>query len=311
MTDLSTAINQMAILFLVAAVGFAAAKLGFIDNHAKDKLNALLMNITLPCMVLASVEGSSPESAGALVGGSFILGAAQFFVLLLVGFACNVALRVPREQRRLYLFMSVCSNTGFLGLPVIASVFGDASIIVSSIFVMMQGVFLYSIGFALLVSKEGGGAKLTWSSVVNPAMVACLAAVVLFLSGVRFPPVIQGSLDMVGGLTTPIALMLVGVIISQVNVKAVVSEWRMYPYVLVKQLVVPAALFLALRSFAGVPPLLTGVFVLMVATPVGTLVPMWAERFGRDPVLAAKGTVISTALSFALLPALIVFMATV
>ncbi len=307
MTDLSTAIEQMAILFLVACIGFASAKLGFIDNHAKDKFNKLLMNVTLPCMIVASAEGASPDAAGALIGGAFVLGAVLFFMLLLIGFLCNLLLRVPHGQRRLYLFMSVCSNMGFLGIPLIASVFGDASIILSSIFVMMQGVFLYSIGLMLLASKESGGASMSWTSIVNPAMVACILAVALFLGGVQLPSVIQGTLDMVGGLTTPIALMLIGVIISQVNVKAVVSEWRMYPYVAIKQLIVPAALFLVLRSFLDMP-LLVGVFVLMMAMPVGTLVPMWAEQFGRDPVLGAKGTIISTALSFAFLPVLITFM---
>ena len=124
--------------------------------------------------------------------------------------------------------MSVCSNMGFLGIPVIASVFGDASIILSSIFVMMQGVFLYSLGFMLLSSEEGGGEKVSWSAIMNPAMVACILAIALFLGGVKLPSVIQGTFDLVGGLTTPLALMLVGVIISQVNVKAVVSEWRLY-----------------------------------------------------------------------------------
>ncbi len=307
MTDLSTAIDQMAMLFLVACVGFASAKLGFIDNHAKEKLNKLLMNVTLPCMVVASAKSTGPDASGALIGGAFVLGAALFFALLLVGFACNILLRVPRGDRRLYLFMSVCSNMGFLGIPVIASVFGEASVILSSIFVMMQGVFLYSLGFMLLASDEGG-AKVTWSSVVNPAMVACILAIALFLGGVRLPSVIQGTLDLVGGITTPLALMVVGVIISQVNAKAVACEWRLYAYTAIKQLIVPAALFLALRLVVD-SPLLVGVFVLMMATPVGTLVPMWAEKFGRDPVLAAKGTIISTALSFAFIPALVTFMA--
>lgn len=310
MTDLSTAIEQMVMLFLVACVGFGSAKLGYLDNHTKERLNKLLMNVTLPCMVIASAESAGADASGTLIGGAFILGAVLFFTLLLVGFVCNLLLRVPRKDRRLYLFMSVCSNMGFLGIPVIASVFGDASIILSSIFVMMQGVFLYSLGFMLLSSEEGGGEKVSWSAIMNPAMVACILAIALFLGGVKLPSVIQGTFDLVGGLTTPLALMLVGVIISQVNVKAVISEWRLYLYTAVKQLIVPAGLFLALRLVVA-SPLLVGVFVLMMATPVGTLVPMWAERFGRDPVLAAKGTIISTALSFAFIPALITFMATV
>lgn len=51
-------LSQMAILIIVAAVGFLAAKLDYLDEYTNQKLTKLLLNITLPCMVVASVHGA-------------------------------------------------------------------------------------------------------------------------------------------------------------------------------------------------------------------------------------------------------------
>lgn len=61
-------LSQMAILIIVAAVGFLAAKLDYLDEYTNQKLTKLLLNITLPCMIVASVHGLSAADAGETVG---------------------------------------------------------------------------------------------------------------------------------------------------------------------------------------------------------------------------------------------------
>ncbi len=66
-------LSQMAILIIVAAVGFLAAKLDYLDEYTNQKLTKLLLNITLPCMVIASVHGLSAADAGETVGITFAM----------------------------------------------------------------------------------------------------------------------------------------------------------------------------------------------------------------------------------------------
>ena len=54
MGSLSGAISQMAILILIAAMGFVSAKIGYIDMDIRAKLTKILVNITLPCMIVIS-----------------------------------------------------------------------------------------------------------------------------------------------------------------------------------------------------------------------------------------------------------------
>lgn len=309
MVDLSSAITQMAILLLVTIIGFAAAKRGYLDEHVKDKLTLLLLNVTLPCMILASAGSIDASQMGGQIGWTFALGIAQFFLLLASGALCNLVLRTPRGERPLYLFMSVLTNTGFVGIPVIAALYGDRTVLLSSVFIMAMNLLIYSVGFALIAPRGTKTGQSPWKAMANPATVASLGAIGLLLAGVRLPAVIEGTLDMVGGITAPVAMLLVGVIVANMPLREVATEWRLYPFIVVRQLLVPAALFLALRPLVP-DPVVLGLFVIMFAMPVGSMASMFAGQFGRDQALPAKGTVLSTMASFAIIPALVVFMGT-
>lgn len=309
MVDLSSAITQMAILLLVTIIGFAAAKWGYLDEHVKGKLTLLLLNVTLPCMILASAGSIDASQMGGQIGWTFALGIAQFFLLLASGALCNLVLRTPRGERPLYLFMSVLTNTGFVGIPVIAALYGDRTVLLSSVFIMAMNLLIYSVGFALIAPRGTKTGQSPWKAMANPATVASLGAIGLLLAGVRLPAVIEGTLDMVGGITAPVAMLLVGVIVANMPLREVATEWRLYPFIAVRQLLVPAALFLALRPLVP-DSVVLGLFVIMFAMPVGSMASMFAGQFGRDQALPAKGTVLSTMASFAIIPALGVFMGT-
>ncbi|OXN00358.1 AEC family transporter [Bifidobacterium vansinderenii] len=308
MVDLTGAITQMVVLVAITIVGFAATKLGYLDDHVKAKLTLLLLNVTLPCMILGSAGDVDVSSAGRQVVWSLGLGVAQFFLLLVTGALCNLILRTPFEQRPIYLFMSVCTNTGFIGIPVAAAIYGNASVLLSSMFITAISLFFYSIGIALISPKgTRQGLLAPFKAAVNPSSIAAVLALVLLFSGVHLPNVVEETLTTLGGITGPIAMLLVGVVVAGLPLREVVSEWRIYPFTIIRQLLVPAALFVALRPIVPDPTVL-GVFTVMFAMPTGSMASMFAAQYGRDPKLPAKGTILTTVASFAIIPALILFM---
>lgn len=359
-------LSQMAVLIIIAAVGFLAAKLNYLDKYTNQKLTKLLLNITLPCMIIASVHGLSASDAGAIVGPAFLMAGAQFFLLLLTGTLLAFFFRVPKNERAIWQFMTVCTNNGFIGLPVIAAILGTQSIIVSSIYIMVIALFIYSIGFAILANnrdriaqeaKSGIGAgenrlqagkagaearktdgdedntlrveatdgksaaektasgkssrrekfSIPWRSMINPAMVACLIALVLFFTSWQVPDLVQDTLSLLGGITAPIAMLIIGVIMAGTKLKSVLTEVRLYPYILIRQLILPVLFYLAFVTM-GVSPLLAGVFSLMFAMPVGSMAPTFVEDFDGDATLTAKATVLTTLGAFAMIPLLVVLM---
>ena len=204
--------------------------------------------------------------------------------------------------------MAICTNTGFLGLPLISAVLGSASVVYCGIFIAVLGVFMYSFGFGVLTPCEPGAKhSIPWRSMLNPATIASLAAIVLVVAGFQFPPVICEALSTAGAMTAPLAMLMVGIIIAGTRFGDVVSEWRLYPFIVIRQLIVPALLYVLLHNL-GVDPLVSGVFTLMFSMPVGSMAPAFATLLGADAELPAKGVVLSTVASFAIVPLLVVWM---
>ena len=324
MGSLSGAISQMAILILIAAMGFVSAKIGYIDMDIRAKLTKILVNITLPCMIVISANDLDPSSVQGLIPLAFLLATIQFALLLLCGMLCNTILRTPKNQKSLYLFMAICTNSAFIGLPVISSLYGGETVLFASIFVMVLAFFKYRVGFAILTGqitkREKTRARnifhqgwlvlagLPWRSIINPSMLSCLLAIAMLLVGFRVPTTLAEAMNTLGGITTPIAMMLVGSLVADADIKSMVKEFRMYPFILIKQLIIPIGLLFGLRAL-GVNEALVVVFVIMFAMPIGSMASAFAEEFGRDSMLAAKGTVLSTAASFAIVPVIVAAMA--
>lgn len=318
-------LSQMAVLVIIAAVGYLAGKLGYIDTHTKNKLTQLLLNITLPCMIVASVHSLSANNAGAVIGPAFAMATAQFFLLFATGALLAIVLRAKREDRAVYTFMTICTNNGFIGLPLVAAVLGSESVIISSIYIMVSSFFNFSIGYMLLARNEarmnpasssstqtGQGKTLTrlsipWKSMVNPCLVGSIIALALFFSEMQLPDILQDSLSLLGGTTGPVAMLVVGVIMAETSFADVVREVRLYPYIAIRQLVLPMVFFAGFTAL-GFSNLLAGVFALMFAMPVGSMAPTFVARFHGNAQLTAKATILTTIGAFITIPLIVVFM---
>ncbi len=314
MGELAMALQQMLVMMVIIAMGFAATKFGLLDDSLLARLTRLLVSMTLPCMILGSANtltGASGEIQLAWTCGLAVL----LMALSILGtFVFNILFRVPRGERFLYLFMSVCTNMGFIGISVASAIYGETAVFSASIFVLVSNVSIFSIGFMFLDIGRADGTSLrpktladvikVLRSLLNPATVSCMLTVLVFVCGLGFPPFVQSVLTTVGGITAPLAMMLVGVIIAGIRPAEAVRDWRVYAFIAFRQVIIPIIAILVLRPF-GPDPTAMRVFVIMAAMPVGSMAPMLTAQFGHDATLVAKATVLSTVFSLAIVPALL------
>ena len=312
MTELSAAISQIVILFLIVILGFILSKVGYLDQDMSNKLSGILLNVTLPCMIIASVSEMDFASAQNQIPITVLLAILSFVVMIVVSLVLAFLMRVRKQDSSVYMFMGLCTNLGFMGIPVIASIYGNQSIILTSIFVMFQGIFMYSFGFVMLAATsedtdKAKNFKIPWRAMVNPAMIASLLALALFFAQIHLPYILNEAMDMVGSITAPIAMMIIGLFLSTVRIKDLISDWRIYVFVIARQLLLTIAIFLIARMFIS-DPLVLGVLVMVFAMPVGSLVPLFSAQFHHDTMLATRGVVIGTAFSFVFIPVLLAVM---
>ncbi|MFR1932390.1 MAG: AEC family transporter [Clostridioides difficile] len=86
-------------------------------------MSSLVLNITSPGLILSSVRAPTNGSLSSVIQ-IFLISIAIYMVLLLWEFYFR-GFKVPKEDRNLYQFMTIFSNIGFMGYPVIQSIFGD------------------------------------------------------------------------------------------------------------------------------------------------------------------------------------------
>lgn len=330
MTDIAGTLGSMFSLIIVTILGYVAARCGFISADIRPKLSGLIFNITLPCTILASVGKIDASTGAEAITWSLVFGIALFFVMLAGGALACLALRVPRGERGLYFWMGVLTNTGFIGFAVLDSIFGGASVFLGSIFIALSNVFIYSIGVALLrsagqagraagVGDKGASGEAArkrrrtidvrgmLKDMVNVPLVMSLVAMVIFFAQVSVPAPIMQAAEMAGGITSPLAMMLVGLSIADADLAAVLKQPRLWGFTVVRFLLVPLAVYVLLAPL--VPSALAlGVFVVMLAMPTGSMAGPIAETYGQNGELPAQGTIVSTVASFAIVPVLMTIM---
>lgn len=330
MTDIAGTLGSMFSLIIVTILGYVAAPCGFISADIRPKLSGLIFNITLPCTILASVGKIDASTGAEAITWSLVFGIVLFFVMLAGGALACLALRVPRGERGLYLWMGVLTNTGFIGFAVLDSIFGGASVFLGSIFIALSNVFIYSVGVALLrsagqagraagVGGDGASGEAArkrhrtidvpgmLKDMVNVPLVMSLVAMVIFFAQVSVPAPIMQAAEMAGGITSPLAMMLVGLSIADADLAAVLKQPRLWGFTVIRFLLVPLAVYVLLAPL--VPSALAlGVFVVMLAMPTGSMAGPIAETYGQNGELPAQGTIVSTVASFAIVPVLMTIM---
>lgn len=332
MTDMAGVLGSMFSLILVTALGYAAARLGYLTAEIRPKLSSLIFNITLPCTIFASVGEVDSSTGGDQILWSVILGAALFFVMIAAAALACLVLRVPRSQRGNFLFQGVLTNTGFIGFAVLESIFGGASVFLGSIFIAISNVPLYSLGIAALTSggagekgagekragekgaragaEPGGALRRVLKNMLNVPLVVSLLAMAVFFARIPVPTPIMQMADMTGGITAPLAMMLVGLSIADADLRGVLADARLWGFTLIRFLLAPLAAYLVLAPVVS-SELALGVFVVMLAMPTGSMAGPIAASYGQDGELAARGTIVSTLASFAIVPLLMWFMTAV
>ena len=295
---------------VIVAVGYVAGKLDYLDDHTIEHISNLVIDIAMPCLVVSSATELDPSAASTEVPWSFALATVLWFALLGTCWLCNHLLRTPREQHGLYLFAGTCTNTSFLGIPIALAILGQRSAVGAGIFDMVTTVFNFTIGFAILSASGKDDQKKSPLDILKaPVVYACLIAIAMFFTGWQLPAGAQSVLASIGEITSPLAMLVVGALVAQADLKSVFTEWRAYPFAIIRQLVMAVVLFLLVRAISP-EPILADLFAIMFALPTGAIVPTFADMCGADSELGARNTVVSTLLSFVLIPTVVAIVGT-
>jgi len=317
--NMQVIINQMIQLFLVIGLGYLLRKLGLFDQGLNKKLSTLLLQVTMPAMVLSAVLKADNSVGLSQLSTIFIVSIAAYLLLPLLGLLLNFILRVPKPQKGLYLFMTTFGNVGFMGFPVALAVCGTEGLFYAAILNSVFNILIYTAGVMLMTagnnSHEGDTAKgqqrmQLKKLLVTPGVLCCAVAVLLFSLQIRLPSLLADTFDTLGGLTSPLAMLVVGANLAGMPLKSTLGNLRLNLYTLVRQFVLPVLMWPVIRLCIG-HETLASVLLLMAAMPVANMAALFATEYHADEKLASQAIFVTTLCSLISLPAVVWFCNTV
>ena len=290
-------------MMLMILLGYFLRKIRLLDAGFTGKLTTLLLNVSMPCMILASVLTQTAERNLGEMATVFLFGLALYVLLPFISLLLVKLLHFPKPQQGVYAFMMTYSNVGFMGFPLISALYGSDALFYAAIINVIFTVSTYTIGLILMHYGSGRTAAVNPTMFLTPGVILPCFAMVLYLLQIRFPDALVSVIDTVGDMTTPLAMLCIGSTLASMAPKEVFSDWRVYLFSLVKQVALPL-LMLPLLRLVITSDYLQGILYVLLLTPVANTSVLFATQYGFDEKLAARGVFVSTVLSIVTIPLL-------
>ncbi len=196
---------QVITLFLLIFCGFFSAKGKLVDENGISTLNKIVLYFALPALTLYGLQkDASPELIHDLILVFFI----SLAIMILSGLIAYFLYRSePNERRSVLTNLSMLSNSAYMGYPVVIATLGEDMLIYAVVFVGAFNLMCWTFGSFFF---GGISAIQPKKLLTNPSLIAVLVGLVLFLTGWRLPGFINDALSMMGNVTTPLAMFVIG-----------------------------------------------------------------------------------------------------
>lgn len=291
-------LKQMIVLFIMMLVGVYCRKKGIFNDEANKRISSLVVNVANPALIFSSSINQEAVIEGMEFVKTFVLAWGMFGVLMVIAFFVPRILRADISEYGTYKTMTIFSNIGFMGFPVIDALYGSEALLYATMFLIPFNVLIYTYGISVMKGEKTG---FQLHKILNVGVISCAVALVIYLTRLPIPVVVENAVDSISALTAPLSMMVIGDSLTKINLKKLFCNGRMLVFSVVKLLLIPIV-GVSMIKLLGLNPLLTGVCMIMLATPVGSMNAMLAQEYGGDYELASQGVTITTLLAVVTMP---------
>lgn len=292
--------NQIMKMFLILILGFFCYRIKLIDHQGNKTLSNLLLMVVNPLLIFDSfLQKFTPEILrGFLI--AILLGFLSHFVGIAAGslfFSKKSSPDYNVEQ-----FSCVYSNCGFMGIPLVNSIFGSQGVIYLTAYMLAFNVLSWTHGLFLITGNASP--KQMKKGLTSPAMIGTLMGLVLFLTQLKLPSLLADTIDYITAMNTPMAMMIAGISLAETDFLGALKNKRLYLVSAVKLLLLPLVM---LGIFSLLPADSTVLCTILIATacPAATTCTMFALRYNANYQYASEIFAFSTILSLATIPGMV------
>ena len=287
--DFTSLLNTIATLFLLLSVGFIAAKAKIVDEIGTKKLSDFVLKIGNPILIINAIIGIN-FSFENLKLGFFTLGAGILIHVLMAIIAFLIALRIKNQnERKITEFTMIFGNVGFIGLPILNSLFGAEGLFFGAFIVVGFNVFIWTWGVSI-IARGRADIKLTVKKIfLNYGTVPSAIGLVIYCIKyfTELPTFLYTTTSYLSSICTPITMIITGALLARRTVSQIFFTPKVYLVAAVKLVAVPL-IVCALTSLIGLSDMWVLFFTAIIAMPSAAMVSMFASVYDINPDYAAQ-----------------------
>ena len=284
-------LQQVGILFVLIVIGFICGKTGVVTSEGKKILSNFLIKAIVPAMIVNAYLNMefNPQVLTNLLQ-AFGLSAGSILFAMLVSWLILRKIKTPNKKVLWFAFSY--SNAAYMGFPLVKGLFGDEGMLYASVFATVFNIIIWSAGYAVM-SGETDGKKLFKTVVKSPVTCSVVVGLLLYLCRIPVPEIIKAPIRMMGEATTPISMIIIGVMIAESRLKSILANKEIWLTVAVRLVLIPTLTF-GIYYLFGIGGMVGSVILIQAASPTAATTSVLATQFNHDEAIGAGTVVITT-----------------
>ena len=299
------ALQGILTIVIMIATGFCLSRRGWFSESFSSAVAQLVTKICLPTYMIVNLTVHFSRDQLLEMSRGLAVPIISMVLGYFIGHAVAKLLKVRRERVGVFCTVFFVSNTIFIGLPMTLALFGEAGVPYVMLYYMVNTTMFWV--FAVHDMASDAGAAAPWFSrqtlkiVLNPPLLGFMTGIFLVLMDWRLPLPIEAAFKYLGSMTTPLAMLFIGIAISKASWDEISFDKELVAAMLGRFVICPLCV-LVLLPFFNLPILMSEVFVMQAAMPAMTNTAIVSKMYGGDYKYAAVLTIVSTLLSILTTP---------
>lgn len=316
--DTMIVIEQMLIIFMLIIIGFILHRTKLLAESTSKQISGIILNVTNPALLLSSSLSDEKRMAISEIGTGLIYFIAMYIFLILFALIIPIILKIEKSKRYSYIMMSIFGNVGFIGIPLATEVLGADSLIYISICNLLYSILFYTFGISVFENTknkyyntetcntnndkcDNTKNKFKLPGWINIGTVSAALTIALYITNVKLTGIVGNVLSYAGRSTTFLSMIVLGVSVSTMNYKKVLTNIKLYIFIAIRLIIVPILMISLFRLFTN-NELLINSLTIMVSISFGNMPLMMSLEYGFDTEDISGGIILSTIMSLATIP---------
>ena len=298
----------MLTLFALVVVGYVAGKLGYLGGDFDRQLSRLVINITCPALILSSaMTGELPDRRFILP--LLLISLITYIILAGAAFLLPRYLTKKKDNEGAIGFALMFGNVGFMGYPVVASIFGHEAVFYAAVLNVVNTFAVFTVGTILITGRSDVEQKRFEKKVLysTPMLAAYLTMAIVALEINNIPEAVSQPLTMLGNITVPAALLIIGSSMSNLSLRTMLGNTTVYATTLFRLAILPIGIHFLMGAL-GFSPFVVNINTLVIAMPVATYGTILCLKYQKDTTMITEVTFITTLLSMISIPLLVMLL---